>query len=358
MVKVTDATGMSSEIGLSIFGVEPDIYIPPLTVDVTASPHQAQQGEDISFHADVRGGDYDLVEWYVVGNDVEIGRGDDITHNFQRLGFEYVEARVYNWGNFLAADTVRVTITPMDAPDSLSVDVTGGPQGLVEPVTATLEAHPSGGDGNYQYIWYWPTADHVFSTERFPIIGDLMAGSHTFICEVTDGIGNTADDEIVITVLEQPDDNTLIWSVCPNLQVGPSDDFASTTATVEVSGEYRNGYLQIEWDAVPSGTSSEVLVEVLRSDEHRYTWHLIKPSSWGRKTVYYEVGSLNLQEGEVSLNMYWLGDDKSSKSAARCDGWDKWQLIWANTTMPADKAGDAMVIDLDHPDRSHYIQRQ
>lgn len=440
-VKVTDATGMSSEIGLSIFGVEPYIYIPPVTVDVTASPYEAQQGEDISFHADVRGGNYDLVEWYVVGDPIEIGRGDDITRNFHDLGFEYVEARVYNWGNFLAADTVRVTITPADGPEiptvdatatpwvgvapfyttlhadvrggtppydviwydvngnsigccnlyrlidrpgeymfevratdslgqvaadtlivsaesgdeqAMMVEVTGGPQGLPAPVDATLQAHPSGGDGNYHYWWYYPTAATLFSNERFPVYQDLEPGLHTFICKVTDDSGHEATDSVAITVLEPQGSGTVWWSFCPGLQVGPRDHFATTTAQIDTAGYYQS-FIQFEWDTRLEDRG-DCIAEIVLPNGHRWVWELYDVYHDRPKVVYYELGEVYLS-GQMTLNLYWRESDKSD-DGLKCDGWDKWQLISGSASIPADKVANAEVIYLDDPNRDAYIRRQ
>lgn len=419
-----------------------EYYIRP--VDVTGTPHEAQQNESISFHADVRVL-YDLVEWRVLGDDAIVGYSDNMIRSFPDVGFQHVEAQVFYQGNFVGADTTRVTITPADEPDpptvdataepfkgpaphhthlhadvrnssvhsiewyvvggvylgagedlwhtfnevqdhfiecrvlvegevaatdtckvsvtdpddpppALTLDIMGGPQGLVEPVTVVLEAHPSGGDGDYSYAWYWPTADHLFSTERFPVNEGLTSGSHTFICRVTDGNGDTAEDEVVITVLEDLGPEIVTWVHCPDLRVGPSDDFASTTAMVELTGNY-DSFVQIEWDALPAGTADAILVEVVRSDDHRYAWRFDKPSDWGRRTVYYEVGDLDLWSEEVTLNFYWLGDalDKGLK----CDGWNKWQLISGNAEVPA-AAGDndVYVVRLDDPNHHNYVTQQ
>jgi hypothetical protein len=159
---------------------------------------------------------------------------------------------------------------------------------------------------------------------------------------------------VMITVLETPGDNVVTWSQCPNLRVGPNDDFARTTTTVEVTGDYES-FVQVEWDAVPSGELDAFMMEITRPDGHRYTWRVDKPRDWGRKTVYYEVGNVHLEQGDVVLNMYWLGNDKSGE---KCTRWDTWQLISGNAIIPANKSTDVVVIRLDDPNRDSYITRQ
>jgi len=319
------------------------------TVDATATPWIGVVPFYTTFHADVRGGTppYDIVWYDASGNSIGCC---DLYRQIDVIGEQLFTVRATDSLGLVATDTIKVA---GNSGEAIYLDVTGGPQGLPAPVDVTLQAHASGGDGSYHYRWYYPTAATLFSTERFPVYPDLGSGMHTFICVVNDDSGHEDIDSVTITVLEPQGSDTVWWSFCPAIQVGPRDHFATTTATIDTAGQYQT-FIQFEWDT-QLDDRGDCIAEIVLPNGHRWVWELYDIYTQRPKVVYYELGEIYLT-GQMTFNLYWRSNDKAD--GEKCDGWDKWQLISGSASIPADKSADVEVIRLDDPQRDAYIRRQ
>ncbi|MFA6467124.1 MAG: hypothetical protein WCV71_04665 [Patescibacteria group bacterium] len=323
------------------------------SVDATVDNPYPQKGEVSYFHADVRGS-YDELRWsYTDLNNpdpVSIGTGEDVDFELD-FGRHLAMVEVFYQGASVDWDTVGVFVLPPDA--VVPVTVTASAAVVHGPVPRWTGADADGQGGFGELDYYWRKGDAIIGYGESIDYHMTTVGPDTLWVFATDEIGQW-DSNFVILTGEVDQTEVVTWSACPNIWVGPSDDFSRATTTVQVSGNYENGYLKIEWDALSAGHADAILAEILLPNEHRYAWRFDKPAAWGQKIVYYEVGDLNLQAGEVTLNLYWLGGDKSDK----CTGRDTWRLVEANAEIPLDKSSDVLVVGLDYPNRDQYIRRQ
>jgi hypothetical protein len=317
--------------------------------DVWASPNEFQLGESTSLHVDVHNviEAYFLLEWYEVATGNFLGHGRQVTYTPTTQAQHQVECRVIVNGLMRVNGFFWVTVTP---PDPMTVTASAAVvHGLVPRWTSVdADAH---GVGLINYVWR--KGDAIIGYGESIDYNMVTVGPDTLVVFATDEIGQYDSAMVILTGEVNGGEEVVTWEFCPGLQVGPNDDFATTTTSIEVDGAYQS-FIEFEWDALPSGQADACLVEIVLPDGHRHTFRLDKPSQWGQMVIYYELGELRL-EGAMTFNFYWLG---SNKSGEKCDGWNKWHLYSGNTTVPTSKSDDAVVVRLDDPNRDDYIQRQ
>lgn len=142
--RVTDATGMTSETTASFTVVAAPVYVPPLTIDVTATPWHGVAPFYTALHADVRGGRPPYtVDWFDDGN-IDIGDTENLYRLIDEQGERLFTARVTDADGKTASASVVVIATapnivcwmvptsikvgPNDHEDGASVN-TGQPSG-------------------------------------------------------------------------------------------------------------------------------------------------------------------------------------------------------------------------------------
>ena len=82
--------------------------------------------------------------------------------------------------------------------EPLSVIVTANPEVIDDGETSQLNAVASGGDGNYTY--HWEPAETLSSPNIANPVATPVEAETTYKVSVTDGLGNTVDGEVTVTI--------------------------------------------------------------------------------------------------------------------------------------------------------------
>ncbi len=219
----------------------------------------------------------------------ELPQGAEVTLKYQNTGYyqsensfviKYEDGEVIwskNQGELSSEISHTFTVRSNELFVSVSADrtetyfVAGG--------TVKLAASARGGAGNYSYSWT-PSTGLDDATSATPIFTPTEIGSYSFICTVTDAVGDAVSEEITITVLETPE--------------GPQTiAIGSASAT--------NNYLPIATYYFQSYSQ-----QIYTSDEIGFSF----PGSVISKIKLYSNGT-NLQR---NVRIYMLNTDKESFS--------------------------------------------
>ena len=80
----------------------------------------------------------------------------------------------------------------------MSVIVTANPEVIDDGETSQLNAVASGGDGNYTY--HWEPVETLNSPNIANPVATPVEAETTYKVSVTDGLGNTVDGEVTVTI--------------------------------------------------------------------------------------------------------------------------------------------------------------
>ncbi len=221
-VKVTDATGMSSETVARFIGEEPYEYIHPITVDVSAGSYEEQLGEPIAFHADVDGldgifGEY-VIEWhYILDENVIFGTGEDLSFAFSELGIYDVMAILLKDGQAVATDVVRVLITPADVSENARVDVSASPHEFQLGESSSLHADVHNIIEEYVLEWYEVSTGNFLGYSNQVTYTPTTQGQHQVECQVIidDWHRVSGFGQVTVTPADQPESPTVDVTATP-----------------------------------------------------------------------------------------------------------------------------------------------
>ncbi|MBT6691783.1 hypothetical protein HOB10_05655 [Candidatus Parcubacteria bacterium] len=331
MVKVTDATGMSSEIGLSIFGEEPEVYVPSTTVDATVDNPEPQINEKSFFHADLRG-EYDLIEWSYTDlnhlDPVPFGTGQENAEFAFDFGQHLAKVEVFYQGASVAWDTVGVFVQPPDPIELLTLDAFAATPQAVAPYTTTLDADPHGGVPPYIFEWRHNGALlAVTTTENIPHTVETV-GPQLVEVTVIDDVGQTASQAISLVGLLGPGDATISWMVETNLVAGPNDKHDSETVDTGQESSMNRIWFYIRMD-VRNEDREVMTLEVVYADGSRRYWQI--PDVLAARPAHFLVdGGEALIEPVIEVNWYYPG----GTSVVKCDGWNRVLEIHGSREVP------------------------
>lgn len=219
----------------------------------------------------------------------ELPQGVEVTLKYQNTGYyqsensfviKYEDGEVIwskNQGELSSETSHTFTVRSNELFVSVSADrtetyfVAGG--------TVKLAASARGGAGNYSYSWT-PSTGLDDATSATPIFTPTEIGSYSFICTVTDAVGDAVSEEITITVLDTPEGTQTI-------AIGSA---SATNNYLPIATYYYQSYSQ----------------QIYTSDEIGFSF----PGSVISKIKLYSNGT-NLQR---NVRIYMLNTDKESFS--------------------------------------------
>jgi len=129
-------------------------------------------------------------------------------------------------------------------------------------ITATLEANPVGGSGNYTYVWSTASDPNLGNG---PTLEATPSSTTTYNITVSDNCGNSVTEQIIYTITSPP----LVLDISPGLEICPGD---STFIEVFPTGGYgQYFYLWPHSGEITSGVwvhpSETTTYQVIVSDE-------------------------------------------------------------------------------------------
>ncbi|MBT4209715.1 MAG: hypothetical protein HOE19_02260 [Candidatus Komeilibacteria bacterium] len=342
MVEVTDATGVSESIGLSIFGVEPEIHEHPVTVDVSAGSYEEQLGEPIAFHADVDGDDYDSIEWhYILNENVTFGTGEDVSYALPELGIYDVMAIVLKDGSPVAADAIRVLITPADQLEPLVIDnVSASPPAAPVGTVSVLDVDLSQfGEGVLDYVWRTNDGNIVGTTESINYTFHRV-GPDTVTVWVTDEAYQ--HDHMSVILEGEPDDETVTYSFQEEIGiwVGPTQTTDSTTFGYVPPEAMMHFYViaTLNFD-VRLEDQAPVVIELRYSDDSVLYATVDDLNSERPSEVRVHLGEIPIEEG-MEVKLHYTGNIYPGK----CNGRDELVRLEGETSTEESANCDKRVV--------------
>lgn len=172
-VRVTDATGMSSEMSSTFNVTAAPLYVPPLTIDVTATPWTGVAPFYTSLHADVRGGTPPYtVDWYDESG-IDIGDTENLHRLMSEQGQYVFEARVTDAIGKLASESVVVSATaPNIVAWSVPTTLKVGPSDDEDGASITT-GQPTG----QNHLWFYMRLDVVNQSRGDTVIEAVYANN-------------------------------------------------------------------------------------------------------------------------------------------------------------------------------------
>ena len=311
------------------------------TVDVTVNQYEQQINEVFFFHADVRGGEYDLIQWSYTDlnhpDPIIFGSGEDAQRAFD-FGYHDVRADVFYQGAIVAWDTVEVFTLPPDPPEPLTIDAFAATPQAVAPYTTTLDADPTGGVAPYTFEWR-RNGSLLGTTESISYSVETV-GPQLVEVTVTDAIGQTASQAVSLVGLLGPGDVIISWQVETSLKAGPADKHDSETVETGQESSWNRIWFYIKMD-VANGDRQPMVLEIVYADGSRRYW--VIPDVLPARPAYLLVdGGEALVEPIIEVHWYYPG----GTSAAKCDGWNRVLEIHGSREVPVNhKSAQTIQVD-------------
>ncbi len=98
-------------------------------------------------------------------------------------------------------------------------------------ITATIEANPSGGSGNYTYAWSSPGNPNLGTTNSIDV---TPSQTTTYTVVVTDNCGNQTTEDVVYTITSPP----LTLTMSPTTEICPGDSIQISVTAQGGFGQY------------------------------------------------------------------------------------------------------------------------
>ena len=213
---ILDPCGNPSPISLTIFIED----VQPVAVDITGGI-VACPGESVTLTANPSGGSPPYTYLWSTGEttqSITVSPGGTTTYSVDVTD---------DCLNETASNSFDVVIPILDP---LVLNQTPDITEICPYITATLEANPVGGSGNYTYQWSSTVEPDLGTT---PTISVTPSTTTTYTVTVTDNCGNVTTESIVYTITSPP----LVVAMTPALEVCAND---SVLLTASPSGGFGN----------------------------------------------------------------------------------------------------------------------
>jgi hypothetical protein len=181
-VKVVDAAGKTGE-----GEIELDVQPEDLAVTLACVPESPKIGETATLTATITGG---TPQYKYVWKGVP-GSGENVTWTPDKSGELDLSVEVTDENGKKADASLRVVVQPLPLEVKLNVKQTEVKPGD----EVSVQAEVSGGKPDYEYAWTGVTGQKASATWKAE-----KSGKHKISVQVTDADGNTADDNVDLTV--------------------------------------------------------------------------------------------------------------------------------------------------------------
>jgi len=170
----------------------------PLTVVCNANPVSGNAPLNVLFTATASGGSgtYTNYAWNFGDGSNQNTNVNSVTHTYNAGIYNPTITVTDSLGNTASANCPTINVTPVVNP--LAVTINATPISGLAPLTVQFNSTVTGGIQPYYYNWNF--ADGSTSALPNPIHTFDLPGTYNVVLTVTDSAGNTASDNIIITV--------------------------------------------------------------------------------------------------------------------------------------------------------------
>ena len=354
-VKVTDATGMTSETVARFTGEERYVYVPETTIDATVDNQYPRKGEVSYFHGDARG-PCDSIVWTWTNlhypDPMPLGTGEDVEFEFD-FGPWLVKAEAFYQGASVAWDTVSVHVMPPIPPVGPTVDLTSDNYRDYPPFYFTLHSDIDVGDAPIVSIEYRMLTEDGWS---HPIPNDneedyngivYVPGEETYSVTVTDANGLTGTDVVTLTGLEV---GALSFNEEMGIWAGPGQTTDSTTLDHSPPEAMMRYYLRglFVFDVHPDDRAPMVL-EFRYSDSSSFYWTIPDLNPERPSEVLIHLGEAPIEQG-MEIIIHYTGNIYE-----KCNGRNEFRRLYGDRE--SNKANDEGIVITGSSQRPDCLKR-